>query len=270
MLAFDEFSSKVIIRKRPPWGDEAPEAPWNEPWNDHHETLTRRWFQLEDIAANQGDVGRAVQAAARHNPFHPVRDYLDALEWDNTPRLDKWLIRYLGADDTEYARAVGPRFLISAVARIYEPGCKVDHMLVLEGPQGKQKSEPLRTLAVRDTWFADRLSHVASKDAAQETAGVWIVEIAEMEPVIKASASATKGYLSRRSDRFRPPFGKHVICLPRQCVFAGTINPVAGGYLKDPTGARRKAAASPPRLSTLSSRHCGIGPSLDALQRVRR
>jgi len=150
-----------------------------------------------------------------------------------------WLPAYLHADNTEYARAVGPRFLISAVARIYEPGCKVDHALILEGPQGKQKSEALRTLAIRDGWFTDRLSHVASKDAAQEMAGVLLVEIAELDALTKASSSAVKAFLTRRSDRFRPPYGKHPISLLRQCVFAGTINPAAGGYLKDPTGARR-------------------------------
>lgn len=192
-----------------------------------------------DIAAGQGDVARAVQAAARHNPFHPVRDYFDALAWDGTLRLDTWLVTYFHTDDTPYVRAVGPRYLISAVARIYQPGCKVDHMLVLEGPQGKRKSEALRTLAIRDAWFTDRLSHVASKDAAQEMAGVWIIEIAEMDALTKASPSATKAFMTRRDDRFRPPYGKHPIRLPRQCVFAGTINPITGGYLKDPTGARR-------------------------------
>jgi predicted P-loop ATPase len=112
-------------------------------------------------------------------------------------------------------------------------------MLVLEGPQGRQKSEALRTLAKNDSWFTDRLSHVASKDAAIEIAGVLIVEIAEMDALTKATSSAIKAFLTRRRDRFRPPYGKHMINLPRQCVFAATINPTAGGYLKDPTGARR-------------------------------
>ena len=235
VLAFDEFNARVVIRKRPDWGDELPDAPWT----DHHESLVRVWFQNEDIAANQSDVGRAVQAAARSNSFHPVRDYFDALVWDGKPRIDTLLSAYLHADDTPYARAIGPRFLISAVARIYTPGCKVDHVLVLEGPQGKQKSEALRALAVRDAWFTDRLSHVTSKDAAQEMAGVWLIEIAEMEALIRATASSIKSFITRRFDRYRPPFGKHPINRPRQCVFAGSINPVVGGYLKDPTGARR-------------------------------
>jgi hypothetical protein len=172
VLAYDQFNGRVVIRKPPPWGDEQPDAPWT----DHHETLTRKWFQREDLNPTLGDVGRAVQAAARQNPFHPVREYFDTLVWDGTPRLETWLVKYFHADDTEYVRAVGPRYLISAVARISEPGCKADHMLVLEGPQGRLKSEALRTLAIKDSWFTDRLSHVATKDAALELAGMFLVE----------------------------------------------------------------------------------------------
>jgi predicted P-loop ATPase len=236
VLGYDEFNARVVIRKHPPWGEQAADAPWT----DQHETQARVWFQREaGINPSAGDVGRAVQAAARHNPFHPVRNYFNSLLWDGVPRLTGWLQRYFHADDSEFIRAVGPRYLISVVARIYKPGCKVDHVLVLEGPQGKQKSEALRTLAVNDAWFTDRLSHISSKDAILETAGVLIIEIAEMDALTRATTSAMKAFLSRRQDRVRPPWGKHTVTLPRQCVFAGTINPSANGYLKDPTGARR-------------------------------
>jgi predicted P-loop ATPase len=235
VLAYDEFAARVVIKKHPPWGEEAPDTPWT----DHHESLTRMWFQRESIKAGQGDVGRAVQAAARHNRFHPVREYLERLVWDGVVRIDTWLVTYFHAEDSPYIRAVGPRWLISAVARIYRPGCKVDHTLILEGPQGLLKSETLRALAVRDAWFADRLSHVGNKDALQEMAGVWIIEIAEMGAFIGASTSAQKAFLTQRSDRYRPPYGKHLVNLPRQAVFVGTINPPVGGYLKDATGSRR-------------------------------
>jgi putative DNA primase/helicase len=92
---------------------------------------------------------------------------------------------------------------------------------------------------VHDAWFTDRLSQVASKDAAQELAGVWLVEWSEMEALFRAATSSAKSFITRRHDRYRPPYGKHPISWPRSCVFAGTINPVVGGYLKDPTGARR-------------------------------
>jgi predicted P-loop ATPase len=235
VLGYDDFNARVVIRERPPWGEEVADTPWT----DHHESQARVWFQNEKISPSAGDVGRAVQAAARDNAFHPVRDYFDSLVWDGVLRLEFWLQTYFHVEDSEYVRAIGPRYLISAVARISRPGCKVDHVLVLEGPQGRQKSEALRTLAKNDSWFTDRLSHVASKDAALEIAGVLIVEIAEMDALTKATSSAIKAFLTRRRDRFRPPYDKHTINLPRQCVFAATINPTAGGYLKDPTGARR-------------------------------
>jgi predicted P-loop ATPase len=235
VLAFDEFGNRVVIRQRPYWGVESPETAWT----DHHESLVRVWFQNEDIAANQGDIGRAVQAAARGNSFHPVRDYFDALIWDRKPRLDTWLTDYFRADATPYTRAVGPRFMMSGAARVYKPGCKVDNVPVFEGPQGKQKSEALRTLAIKDAWFTDRLSNVTSKDAQLETAGVLLIEIAEGEALFRATASSMKVFVTQRHDRFRPPFGKHPINRPRQCIFAATINPPAGGYLKDSTGNRR-------------------------------
>jgi putative DNA primase/helicase len=236
VLAYDEFNARVVIKGRPPWEEEAS----NTPWTDHHETQVRVWFQREGrISPSAGDVGRAVQAAARYNPFHPVRDYYEALVWDGVPRLESWLQRYFHVEDSEYVRAIGPRYPISAVARIYQPGCQVDHTVVLEGPQGKRKSEALRTLAIKDEWFTDRLSHLASKDAILETAGVLLVEIAEMDALTRATSSTIKSFLTRRYDRCRPPYGKHPINLPRQCVFAATINPPVGGYLKDPTGSRR-------------------------------
>ena len=153
VFGFDEFKTLAVIRKRTPWGDEATD------WTDHHESLTRVWFQ-GTVALNpsMGDLGRAVQAAAKFNSFHPVRDYFEGLVWDGVSRLDKWLMTYFHAEDSAYIRAVGPRYLISAVARIYQPGCQVDHMVILEGPQGKQKSEALRILAINDAWFTDRLS----------------------------------------------------------------------------------------------------------------
>ena len=109
-------------------------------------------------------------------------------------------------------------------------------MLILEGPQGILKSSALQALA--DPWFTDRISKLGGKDASMEVAGVWLIEMAELDALTKASNSAIKSFVTRRHDRFRPPYGKHVVDQPRQCVFAGTINPV-GGYLKDPTGARR-------------------------------
>jgi predicted P-loop ATPase len=231
VLAYDEFAARVITQNALPWGD-----PRVEGWADEHDTLTCEWIQEQGIPAAAAVVGRAIQTVAREKPMHPVRNYLHALKWDLTQRLDTWLARYLGAEDGPYVQAVGSRFLISAVARVEQPGCKVDQVLILEGAQGILKSSALHALA--DPWFTDRLSALGGKDAAMEIAGVWLVEMAELDALVRATLPATKSFVTRRHDRFRPPYGKHVVDRPRQCVFAGTINPI-GGYLKDPTGGRR-------------------------------
>jgi predicted P-loop ATPase len=235
VLAFDELNVRVTTRKPPPFEEGMPSGAWS----DHHDALTRVWFQHRDIKVAMGDVGRAIQTAARFNPFNPVRDYLEALTWDGVPRLDTWMQTYLHVEDSAYARAVGPRYLMSGVARVYKPGCKVDHVLTLEGPQGKLKSETLRTLALRDEWFTDRLSNLSSKDAAQEVGGVWIIEVSEMDAILKSRTSSTKSYLTRRFDRFRPPYAKYPVRVLRQCIFAVSINPPPNGYLTDTTGNRR-------------------------------
>ena len=231
VLAYDAFAARVITQKPLPWGDRTVEG-----WADDHDTGVCEWMQEQRIPAAAGVVGRGIQTVARENRVHPVRDYLHALNWDGTPRLDSWLGRYLGVEDSPYVHAVGSRFLISAVARVERPGCKADQVLILEGPQGILKSSALQALA--NPWFTDRISSLGSKDAAMEVAGVWLVEMSELDALTKASNSAIKSFVTRRSDRFRPPYGRHVIDHPRQCVFAGTINPLEG-YLNDPTGARR-------------------------------
>ena len=121
------------------------------------------------------------------------------------------------------------------MARIYEPGAKADHCLILEGPQGLLKSTALNTIAGR--WFTDEIAELGSKDAAMQTRGVWIIEIAELDSMTRADVSKVKAFMSRACDRFRPPYGRRLIESPRQCVFAGTVN--QSTYLRDDTGARR-------------------------------
>src|SRR3974390_570469 len=116
------------------------------------------------------------------DPFHPVRDYLAKLEWDRTPRIDAWLPMYFGSDRTTYTKAIGAKWLTSAIARIYEPGCQVDHTLLLEGEQGLGKSSGLRAMA-GDQWFSDHLSDLASKDSRLELRSKWIIEISELHRI---------------------------------------------------------------------------------------
>ena len=230
VLAFDQFASSVVARRAPPWCDSAPAS-----WTDQEDRLTTIWLQKQGIYAKLDIAGQAIQTAALDSVFHPVREWLDGLAWDGTKRIDKWLGLYLEVRDSTYASAVGARFLTSCVARIYRPGCKVDTCLILEGPQGKGKSRALRALA--QPYFTDEIADLGSKDAALQTRGVWVIEIAELDSMSRSEIGRVKAFMSRETDRFRPPYGKHLIDSPRQCVFAGSVN--HDSYLRDETGGRR-------------------------------
>ena len=230
VLAFNEFGFGTVVLKPAPWGV----VPKGE-WTDHEDRLAAEWLQRQGIMVSVEVAGQAVQTAARDHPFHPVKAYLQSLRWDGVERLERWLSTYLGADDTDYTRAVGSRWLISAVARIFRPGAKADCCLILEGPQGIRKSTALRTIA--GEYFTDELADLGSKDAAMQTRGVWIIELSELDNLGHAEVARIKAFMSRTTDRFRPPYGMRLVESPRQCVFAGTVN--HGSYLRDETGGRR-------------------------------
>jgi putative DNA primase/helicase len=233
-LVFDEFSQEIMISRALPWDEADITLP--RPWSEADDVRCAEWLQRHEINVPPVVVGRSVVAVARNIRVHPVRDYLTALVWDGTERLDAWAVTYLGAEDTKLHRAMGALWMISAVARIMRPGVKADHMLILEGPQGIRKSTALKVLA-SEPWFTDELAELGSKDAAQQMRGVWIIEIAELDAISKAEVSRIKAFLTRTADRYRPPYERYVVTVPRQCVFAGSVNPDT--YLRDETGNRR-------------------------------
>jgi hypothetical protein len=174
---------------------------------------------------------------ARENSVHPVRDYFAGLTWDRKPRLDTWLSDYGGAERTEYVSHAGRLPMIAGVRRIRVPGTKFDTMTVLEGPQGVNKSQALRALAVREEWFSDDLPLDADTRIVMErTAGRLLIEAAELKGM-RGEAEKIKAMQSRQVDKARPAYGRMTVEQPRQWVLWGSTNSYE--YLHDMTGNRR-------------------------------
>lgn len=234
-IRYDAFANRIAVYDALPWNSSKAVRPWTDA--DTNAFLV--WLQELDIAIKHaGVVNTAVEHAARQIAIHPVQDYLYRQKWDGTPRLATALTRIFSASgDEQYLREIFLRFMVSAVARVKEPGCKVDHMLVLEGPQGCGKSRAVLTLAPYAEWYTDGIPNLGSKDAMSHVQGVWILELPELAAMMGQATEQTKAFLSRGTDRFRPCFGRHTVTVPRQCVFVGTTN--SSTYLSDSTGNRR-------------------------------
>jgi hypothetical protein len=174
VLAWDEFAMRVVALREKPWGG-------GEEWTDQEDRRTTEWLQRHGILVKLTEAGQAVQTVAKDHGFHPVRQYLEGLKWDGISRTDDWLTLYAGAEAADLTRAVAARWLTSAVARVFEPGCKADCCLILEGPQGIGKSTALRILG--GVWYSDDVAELGTKDAPLGTRGKWILEFAELDSI---------------------------------------------------------------------------------------
>ena len=221
-----------------------PQAlPWDQltpGWTDNDEAMLKteiaRTYQGLYAPTKMHD---ALISTATARAFHPVRDYFNHLPpWDETPRLDTLLIDTLGADDTDYTRAVTRKTFVAAHRRTFQPGCKFDQVLTLVGPQGAGKSTIFARMA--NPWFSDSLTITDMKDktAAEKLQGNLIVELSELAGMRKAEAEPVKGFISRTEDKYRPAYGRTVVTYPRQGIIVGSTN-ADEGFLRDTTGNRR-------------------------------
>jgi predicted P-loop ATPase len=235
MFAYDEmYCGEVLVREI--GGTVNLIVP--RPVRDVDVTAIQEWFQLNGLVIiGQDTVHKAVDLRAHEYPFHPVRDYLNSLRWDGGPRVDTWLSKYLNAALSEYTKAIGRMFLIAAVARIFQPGCQADYMLILEGPQGEFKSNACKILG--GEWFSDHLPDIATagKDVSQHLRGKWIIEVTELHAMSRAESNQLKAFITRTVERYRRSYGRKEVIEPRQCIFIGTTNNSV--YLRDETGSRR-------------------------------
>ncbi len=231
-LGFNQFSHVQTIMGDLPWDVRTEQRPIE----DSDPIKFQEWLQQNDInARSKTTVQDAMLMVVSENPFNPLQDYLNSLEWDGLKRIDGWLVDYLTVEDKQFVRAVSRKFLISAVARAMKPGCKVDTMLVLEGKQGIGKSQTLQALA--EPWVLEELSDMKSKDCKQEIQGHWFAEVSELDAMKRNEIETVKAFIAKQVDTFRPSYGRFSKPHPRQCVLVGTTN--SDTYLRDHTGNRR-------------------------------
>lgn len=241
LLAYDEFAERYLLLRAPPVafeGHASAAGPYPRAWRPEDVSLLLAYMQrIWSHKFSMPTIEAAMPVEATRNRYHPVRDWLASLRWDGKPRIDAWLKRAFGCPDDLYHQMAGAKMLIASVARIRRPGCKFDHTPVFEGLQGIGKSSALRELYGED-WFSDAMpDDLAGKDAAMALHGVWCLEMAELQQIIRSEPAAVKAFLTRQVDRFRPPYGKTYIDRPRQTILVGTTND--DEWLTDSTGNRR-------------------------------
>lgn len=240
IFRFNEFSLQVMVARCPPWERDS-EFRVRE-LIEEDTIFCQSALERYGLSPKHDATRKAIIAAASKDAFHPAREFFTELKdrWDGTPRLDTWLTYYLGAKDSRFSRIIGRKWLIAGVRRVFEPGCKFDSMLILEGPQNIGKSFALRALATfnGESYFTDGVRDIRAKEAAMTMHGCLIVELAELDALSKAETTAIKSWITQQEDSYRPPYAAQIRKAPRQCILAGTVNP-EGGYLKDSTGNRR-------------------------------
>ncbi|SPF40777.1 conserved hypothetical protein [Candidatus Desulfosporosinus infrequens] len=230
-VGHNEFAHRIELLKDLPWRD----TDKGSNWSDSDDAALRHYLEHGYDISHVGKTMDAMSVIVEKNRFNPVKDYLNRLVWDGVERLDTLLIDFFGAKDHEYTRAVTRKALTAAVARVLNPGCKYDFMLLLIGKQGLGKSYILKKLGGK--WFSDSLTTVTGKEAYEQLQGVWIIEVGELSAAKKADIDALKHFISKQEDIFREAYGRRTGIFPRQCIFVGTTNDYE--CLRDKTGGRR-------------------------------
>jgi predicted P-loop ATPase len=232
VIAIDEFRNNYVKRRSFKWNKRD-----NYLFGDADEAYIRRYLERKYGIVGQGKIRDGIEIIAHDNVFHPVRDYFSTLEWDGVERIDTLLIDYMGAEDNEYVRAVTRKTLVAAVARIHEPGCKFDYMLMLQGKQGKKKSTFFKLLGGQ--WFNESFTFdmIGKKEAVEHLQGSWITEVQEMDGLSNAEVTSVKRFITITKDEMRPAYGRFKVEYLRQGIFVGTFNDDTP--LRDQTGGRR-------------------------------
>ena len=212
--------------------------PWNKKatqWTDSDDANLRVWLEKNYGLTGKEKIADALTAVLTRHSYHPIRDYLNGLTWDGTPRLERLIIDYIGAEDTELNRVMTRKHFTAAVTRVFKPGCKYDYCLVMTGPEGAGKSTLLNKMGGQ--WFNDSITTTEGKEGMDQLRRAWIIEMGELASIKRSDVESIKAYLSKRVDIYRAAYARRTAEHPRQCIFCGTTNEAL--FLKGDNGNRR-------------------------------
>ncbi|WP_016911421.1 virulence-associated E family protein [Mammaliicoccus vitulinus] len=233
MLQYDSFEKITKLRRLPYWRSKGDR---NYYWSDLDTIQIKSHIDKRyNIQFSTDILNEVIDKSAYDNKVHPIQSMIESKKWDGKERIETLFIDYLGASDTHYNRQVAMKWVMGAVARIYNPGIKFDSMVVAYGEQGDGKS----TLASKmgGNWYNQSIKSFAGDEALKKIQGSWICEIEELSAFGKSTIEEIKSFISAITDVYRPSYGRRVERHLRQCVFIGTTNNYE--FLKDKTGNRR-------------------------------
>lgn len=228
-LWHDLFSGFDMVVGGLPWDKKA------EQWGNRDDANLRVYLEERYSITGKEKIKDAKDAVLTKHCAHPIRDYLNSLQWDGVPRLERLIIDYIGAEDNELNRAMTRKHFAAAVARVMNPGCKYDYCLIIAGPEGIGKSTLFSVMG--GSWFNDSVSTTEGKNGMEQLRCGWIIELAELSSIKRSDVEQVKSYISRQDDIYRAAYGTVVERHPRQCVFCGSTNEAY--FLKGDTGNRR-------------------------------
>lgn len=229
LFGYNEFADKIQYLRPASWYHQ-------KQWRDADDKVLQNYLRRTYPEFHSAElINNLVDEYARRHKFHPVKQFLESLQWDGVSRAEELFIKHLGVDDSEYSRIITRTWLLAAVARIYNPGCNFQMALVLQGKQGIGKSYLFETLG--GEWAIKLTSSLDDPHAIDDIQEAWIVEIEELAAARKAEINAVKSFISRSKDTARLAYEHRSADLPRHCVFCITVND--NQFLRDQTGNRR-------------------------------
>ena len=235
---WDSFRHTLKLKKQAWWRDDKSDEMSREDFLQIYDWINGAAGGKEPYRCELSTIKDAIILKAHESAKHPLQDWLSSIKWDGTARLENLLIDTCSSPDKRWAQIAVRKFLIGCVQRAYEPGSKMDYVLVLQGGQGLRKGMWIDKLG--EPWARCGALDPGDKDLDHKMLGTWIMELPEIDQAhIKRDKAKIKDFITRKSDFYRQPYAPAPKDVPRTACFIGTLNPTEMGWLDDETGNRR-------------------------------